>query len=104
MYCSQCGTETEEYFKSFHDCGTSLETSGRPRNRSASTHMDLHYQILAWLLIGLAVLSGMLSGVVFLAGSFLQARPFPSPTFDFGPEAQGGSWPPSFPSSGSRLR
>ena len=87
MYCPQCGTPSEEQFKFCQDCGTSLETSRGSAGRTASARMDLHFQILGWLFIGSAVLTGMLSGGIFLAGWFLRASSLPFPPAEFGPEA-----------------
>ena len=88
MYCPQCGTRSEEHFKFCQNCGAALETSRRPVGWTGA-RMDLHFQILGWLFIGSAVLTGIMSGGIFLAGRFLRGSSLVFPPAEFGPEAQG---------------
>ncbi len=75
MYCPQCGTAREEHFRFCSSCGATLETPpvAFVRKVSSPESMDRHVKILAWLFIGSAVLTGMLSTMVLIAGRFLDA-------------------------------
>ena len=92
MYCPECGTAVEAHFRFCRDCGSQL-AADRPNAPGAGTRrrvveeprMELHFKILAWLLIGSGILTGMLSSMVFLAGGIIGFMDIPLPA-NFGME------------------
>jgi hypothetical protein len=79
MSCPQCGTAREEHFRFCSSCGATLGSTPTPRVQKfrSPDDMERHVKVLAWLLIGSAVLTGMLSTMVLIAGRFLDALPLP---------------------------
>jgi len=63
--------------------------SDRMGRAPASDRMDLHFQILGWLFIGSAVLTGTLSVAVFIFGRFLPEIPLPVLPTALGPDVEG---------------
>ena len=79
MYCPQCGTATEEHFKFCGSCGATLGTAPAAPVRKVRSpdSMEVHIKILGWLLIGSAVLTGMLSAMVLIAGRLVDELSLP---------------------------
>lgn len=92
MYCPECGTAIEPHFRFCRDCGGQLP-GDRPNAAGGGTRrrvveeprMELHVKILAWLLIGSGILTGMLASMVFLAGGIIGFMNIPLPP-NFGME------------------
>jgi hypothetical protein len=81
MFCSQCSNEVEAHARFCSKCGHELAPATVP----AATHhdMSMHVNVLGWIYIGCAILTGIL-GMVIIFGSHVLTR-FPIP------------WPPDMP-------
>jgi len=95
MFCTQCGNEVESHARFCSKCG--CENSGQPKTivqppetapaqrKTVARDMDMHINILGWLLIGSGILTGILAMMILFAGQVLQRLPIPYP-----PEIQMG--------------
>lgn len=77
MFCPQCRTQIEEHFKFCSRCGASVaaEAAAAPKERD----MDMHVKVLAWIFVGVAVLTATLGMTVLLAGQLIERLPIPWP-------------------------
>jgi hypothetical protein len=77
MYCYQCGIQLSDDAKFCSGCGRTMDlpqAAGAPK-RNMATHVN----ILAWLFIGNAVLTGMGAFALLIAPKILQMLPMPVP-------------------------
>ena len=95
MFCTQCGNEVEQHARFCSKCGYEVSAAARtttqvpaplPAAVQPRQHdMNMHITILAWLLIGSAVLTGMFALVILFAGQIVHHLPIPwPPDADFG--------------------
>jgi len=94
MFCTQCGNEVEQHARFCSKCGydvTAAKTTTqaqapapvRPAIPPKRHDMNMHITILAWLLIGNAVLTGMFALIVLFAGEIVHHLAFWPPDADF---------------------
>ncbi len=73
MFCPQCGTAVEPQYRFCGSCGAAQPEAAAPIKKVRTPEsMEVHVKILGWLLVGSAVLTGMLSTMVLLAGRILE--------------------------------
>ena len=73
MYCPQCGTAVEPQHRFCGSCGAAQsEATVTIKKVRTPESMEVHVKILGWLLVESAVLMGMLSTMVLLAGRILE--------------------------------
>jgi hypothetical protein len=88
MFCTECGNEVEQHAKFCSKCGREATAAARtaaPAQRPAPVKrhdMNMHINILGWLLIGNGVLAGIVSMAILLAGAFVKHIPFRPQDFD----------------------
>ena len=81
MFCVKCGNEVEQHAKFCSKCGNDLTpASVQPKPKH---DMNMHVNVLAWLFIGSAILTGILGMLIVFAGGLIQSMPF--------------IWPPDVP-------
>ena len=73
MFCTQCGNEAGELAKFCSKCGREL-APGQAQQKSQHD-MNLHINILGWLLVGSAILDGILGMMIIFAGQLIQRFP-----------------------------
>jgi zinc ribbon protein len=83
MFCTQCGNEVEQHARFCSKCGHEATTPSatplappvqqvnRPRD------MDMHINILGWLLIGSGILTAIFGFIVIFAGQIVRHLPIP---------------------------
>ena len=81
MFCAHCGVQVEDHFKFCSRCGGSLEVQAAGQKKVRD--MEMHVKILAWLLVGSAVLLGILGITGMVASQLITSLPIP--------------WPPDLP-------
>jgi hypothetical protein len=80
MYCTQCGSAVEQHARFCSKCGqdmTAATMTSVPPVQPVKIRRDMatHINILAWLLIGSGILSGMGGMIVLFAGQILHRLP-----------------------------
>src|SRR6516164_4710448 len=95
MFCTECGNEVEQHARFCSKCGREVTSAARaaaqPLPPAKPRDMNLHIQILGWLLIGNGVLAGILALAILFAGSIMKHLPIPWPP------AGDVNFPPNFP-------
>jgi hypothetical protein len=89
MFCTQCGNEEESHARFCSKCGSEISAQPKttvqppetpPAQRKTVQHdMDMHINILGWLLIGSGILTGILAMMILFAGQVLHRLPIPFP-------------------------
>jgi zinc ribbon protein len=77
MFCTRCGNEVEQHARFCSRCGNDL-TPALVRQQSKHD-MDMHINILGWLLVGSGILTGIGGLAAMVAGQFIQRIRFPQP-------------------------
>lgn len=77
MFCSQCGNEVEQQAKFCSKCGHELSSTVIRRNHHHD--MNMHVNVLGWIYIGTAVLTGILGLVIIFASQVITRVPIPWP-------------------------
>ena len=81
MFCTQCGNEVEQHARFCSKCGheaTAPATTPAPAQPKKAEHdMNMHINILGWLLIGSAILTGIGAMMVLFAGQVVRHLPLP---------------------------
>lgn len=84
MFCRECGNQIETHARFCSKCGREVTDGERlaaaqppaqPPARVKSHDMNMHVTILAWLLIGSGILTGILALIILFAGQFVQHLP-----------------------------
>ena len=84
MFCTQCGNEVEQHARFCSKCGheagalTATTTTALVAPKKARD-MDMHVNILGWLLVGNAILTGVLALLILFAGQVVRHLPIPIP-------------------------
>jgi len=81
MFCNQCANPVEEHARFCSKCGHELSPS--PSVQSRRHDMTMHVNVLAWIYIGCAILTGILGFVMLFASRLITRLPIP--------------WPPEMP-------
>jgi hypothetical protein len=79
MFCPQCGNEIEQHARFCSKCGHEIAPASQPAHiqQSRPPHdMDMHINILGWLLIGTGVLTGVGGLFALFAGAMLRRLPY----------------------------
>src|SRR5262245_34701389 len=80
MFCSQCANSVEEHARFCSKCGHELT----PAPVRARQHdMTFHVNVLAWIYIGCAILTGIVGFIMLFASRLITRLPIP--------------WPPEMP-------
>jgi hypothetical protein len=74
MFCTNCGNEIEQYARFCSRCGTEAAPVPAPQ-APPKRDWDMHVAILSWLLIGSALLTGILGMLITLAGQIVSNIP-----------------------------
>ena len=90
MFCTNCGSEVEQHARFCSKCGQEVtaaaKTATQPPPVSAAVgghDMNTHITILAWLLIGSGVLTGMFSLIILFAGQIVHHLAFSGANFNW---------------------
>jgi hypothetical protein len=83
MFCTQCGNEVEPHARFCSKCGqentaaTLAAGPSQPQPQPAKTErdMEMHINILGWLLIGSGILTGIGGMIVLFASQIIQNLP-----------------------------
>ena len=81
MFCIHCGSDMEQHARFCSKCGK--EAAPAAVTQKAPHDWNMHVNVLGWLLIGSAVLTGLLAMAIFFAGQFIGRMPFWEPEFPF---------------------
>ena len=81
MFCTQCANPVEEHARFCSKCGH--EVLPAPALKSRSHDMTMHVNVLAWIYIGCAILTGIVGFVMLFASRLITTLPIP--------------WPPEMP-------
>jgi hypothetical protein len=77
MFCTRCGNDVEQHARFCSKCGNDLAPA---LVQQKSKHdMDMHINILGWLLVGSAILTGIAGLAAMLAGRLIEHMPIPLP-------------------------
>jgi len=90
MFCTQCGNEIEQHARFCSKCGAAVAAaaavtppvapSPQVQQQQKKQHdMDMHINILAWLLIGSSILTAFGGMLLLFAGQVVRHMPFPLP-------------------------
>ena len=83
MFCPQCGTQVGDHYKFCSRCGVDLglAAAAQPQAASPIRHRDMamHVNILGWLFIGSAILTGILGMIMIFAGQLIRYLPIEWP-------------------------
>src|SRR6058998_3457905 len=85
MFCTQCGNEVEQHAQFCSKCGLAVPAAAAPAAQPSATpqkkahDMDLHINILGWLLVGNGILTGVLALLILFAGQVVRHLPMPVP-------------------------
>ena len=76
MFCTQCGHEVALHARFCSKCGqevttSALETAPGAQPKRIERDMNMHITVLAWLLIGSGILTGLFGMIVLFVGQFL---------------------------------
>ena len=72
MFCTQCGSEIEEHARFCSKCG-------HVATQKSLRDMELHINILGWLLIGSGILTGIVALIILFGGQVIRHLPIPWP-------------------------
>src|SRR5262245_61648802 len=79
MFCTQCGNEVEQHARFCSKCGqeTSSATATTPPGltKKVDRDMEMHINILGWLLIGSGILTAILGMIVLFGGQIIRHLP-----------------------------
>lgn len=78
MFCTQCGSEVEQHARFCSKCGGEMAAAVSAASVSVKRterDMEKHINILAWLLIGSAILTGLGGMIVLFAGQIIRHLP-----------------------------
>ena len=81
MFCTQCANPVEEHARFCSKCGHVL--SPAPVVQARQHDMTMHVNVLGWIYIGCAILTGILGFVILFASRLITRLPIP--------------WPPEMP-------
>src|SRR5437879_2779076 len=89
MFCTQCGNEVEQHAQFCSKCGQAVTAAAAAAAKGPAPaalpaqkktrDMDMHVNILGWLLVGSGVLTGMFALIVLFAGQVFRHLPIPLP-------------------------
>ena len=77
MFCTQCGNEVEQHASFCSKCGH--EIARTPVKQKTQHDMNLHINILGWLFVGSAILTGLAGLLILFAGQIVTRLPIPWP-------------------------
>src|SRR2546428_11757714 len=77
MFCTQCGNAVEQQARFCSKCGKDLTPA--LVNQQSKRDMSVHINILGWLLVGSAILTGIGGLAAMLVGRLIEARHIPLP-------------------------
>src|SRR2546425_4403864 len=77
MFCTQCGNAVEQQARFCSKCGKDLTPA--LVNQQSKRDMSMHINILGWLLVGSAILTGIGGLAAMLVGRLIEARHIPLP-------------------------
>ena len=86
MFCTQCGNEVEQHALFCSKCGQTAaaaapaaQPAGAATAQKGPHDMDMHINVLGWLLVGSGILTGMFALLVLFAGQVVRHLPIPLP-------------------------
>jgi hypothetical protein len=79
MFCTQCSNEVESHARFCSRCGHPLAPAAVPAQPAAHHDMNMHVNVLGWIYVGCAILTGFLSLMIIFASQFLARFPIPWP-------------------------
>jgi hypothetical protein len=86
MFCTQCGNEVEQHAQFCSKCGQAVTAKAAAAAPAPATtaqkkphDMDMHINILGWLLVGCGILTGMFALMILFAGQVIRHLPIPFP-------------------------
>jgi hypothetical protein len=85
MFCTNCGSDVEQHARFCSKCGQEVTPSAAAAPsmqsqmpvRTSEHDMNMHITILAWLLIGNAILTGIVGLIVLFGGQVFRHLPIP---------------------------
>ena len=91
MFCTQCGNTVEQHARFCSKCGQEVTEAARASAQAPAQasqkkplhDMDMHINILGWLLVGSGILTGIVALMILFAGQIFRNLPIP--------------WPPEMP-------
>src|SRR5215471_13079115 len=89
MFCTQCGNEVEQHARFCSKCGHETTTStpqaaAAPPPKRADRDMEMHINILGWLLIGSGILTALGGFIILFAGQVVRRLPMAPPDMPAG--------------------
>src|SRR5207244_3403811 len=79
MFCTQCGNEVETHARFCSKCGqevtTAVAAAAPVQPKKARHDMDMHVNILGWLLIGCGILTAIGGMVLLFASEIIKRLP-----------------------------
>jgi len=88
MYCTQCGNEVEQHARFCSKCGhetaATPQVTAPPPQKRADRDMEMHVNILGWLLIGSGILTALGGFIVLFAGQVIRRLPMVPPDMPAG--------------------
>jgi hypothetical protein len=88
MFCTQCGNEVEAQARFCSKCGHPFGSASAATAVQSQHDMNMHVNVLGWIYIGCAILTGILSIVMIFASQVVTRFPIPWP-----PEVPPGTVP-----------
>ena len=82
MFCTNCGNEVEQVARFCSKCGREVTPPAQAPVRQQHD-MNMHINILGWLFVGSAILTGLLGMMMIFAGQIIERLPI--------------AWPADFP-------
>ncbi len=87
MFCTQCGNDVEQHARFCSKCGNEVTEAARASAQApaqttvkkAGHDMDMHINILGWLLVGSGILTGIGALLILFAGQVVRHLPIPWP-------------------------
>ena len=77
MFCTQCANEVEPHARFCSKCGHELLTPQTPQPRHHD--MNMHINVLGWIYVGSAILTGIFGLVIIFASQIITRVPIPWP-------------------------
>ncbi len=80
MFCTQCGNEVEQHARFCSKCGqevTAATTTATIPPKKVDRDMDMHINILGWLLIGSGIFTAIGGFVLLFASQIIRHLPIP---------------------------